>query len=64
MKSIDDILRRTALRTLTTLSQDACEQDAAKIEAALLLINSSEKVDYQELAERICAIKKSKKKDK
>jgi hypothetical protein len=64
MKNIDDILRRTALRTLTTLSQDACEQDAAKIEAALLLVSSEEKLDYQELVEKISALKKNIKKAK
>lgn len=64
MKNIDDILRRTALRTLSTLSQHACEQDAAKIEAALLLVSSEEKLDYQELVEKISALKKNIKKAK
>ena len=64
MKNIDDILRRTALRTLNALSQYACEQDAAKIEAALLLVSSEEKLDYQELVEKISALKKNIKKAK
>lgn len=61
MKNIDDILRRTAMRTLSVLSKDACDQERTQIEEVASLISSKEQLDYEELVRKISALKKKRK---
>jgi hypothetical protein len=61
MRSIDDIIRRTAMRTLGFLVKDACDQQRAQIEEVASLVNSDEQLDYEELVRKITALKKKRK---
>jgi len=61
MRNIDDIIRRTAMRTLNVLVKDACDQERRQIEEVASLVSSEEHLDYEELVRKVTALKKKRK---
>ena len=65
MKKRDEIMRRTAMRTLNILmTHDSCEDARDKISSLILLLESTEEVDYIKIAEDVTEFKKISKKAK
>lgn len=62
MSSIDDIIRRTAMRTLSILVKDASDEAKEQISSLTSQISSADNLDYKELVEKISLLKKSIKK--